>query len=217
MYDENDYLMISGIQHFLFCRRQWAIIHIEQQWKENVLTVEGQQLHEKADQPTIREKRKNRLIVRGLPVHSTTYGLTGICDVVEFIADSEGISLNGEVGKFLPVPVEYKHGKPKKELSDILQLTAQAVCLEEMLVCEIPKGYIYYHQTKHRELVLFTQDLREELQRKVKEMHQYWQKRYTPKVKTGSFCEKCSLKDLCLPKLMNTQTVKGFLDRRLSE
>jgi len=135
MYDEQDYLMISGIQHFLFCRRQWALIHIEQQWQENVLTLEGQYLHEKADQPTSREKRKDRLIVRALPIHSPTLGITGICDVVEFVQDPAGVPLNGEIGTFSPIPVEYKHGKPKQELSDILQLTAQAVCLEEMLVC----------------------------------------------------------------------------------
>ncbi|MGG5341896.1 CRISPR-associated protein Cas4 [Enterococcus sp. AZ192] len=217
MYDEQDYLMISGIQHFLFCRRQWALIHIEQQWQENVLTLEGQYLHEKADQPMIREKRKDRLIVRGLPIHSPTYGLSGICDVVEFIQDENGVALTGETGTFLPVPVEYKHGKPKQELSDILQLTAQAVCLEEMLVCDVPKGYLYYHETKRREEVEITATLREELKIKVAEMHQYWAKRYTPKVKTGNFCKKCSLQNICLPKLMNVQTVKSYLDRRLSE
>lgn len=217
MYDEQDYLMISGIQHFLFCRRQWALIHIEQQWQENVLTLEGQYLHEKADQPMIREKRKDRLIVRGLPIHSPTYGLSGICDVVEFIQDENGVALTGETGTFLPVPVEYKHGKPKQELSDILQLTAQAVCLEEMLVCDVPKGYLYYHETKRREEVEITASLREELKSKVAEMHQYWAKRYTPKVKTGNFCKKCSLQSICLPKLMNVQTVKSYLDRRLSE
>lgn len=217
MYDEQDYLMISGIQHFLFCRRQWALIHIEQQWQENVLTLEGQYLHEKADQPTIREKRKDRLIVRALPIHSPALGITGICDVVEFVQDSNGVPLNGETGTFSPIPVEYKHGKPKQELSDILQLTAQAVCLEEMLVCEVPKGYLYYHETKRREEIEITSALREELQRNVAEMHQYWKRRYTPKVKTGNFCKKCSLQNSCLPKLMNVQTVKGYLDRRLYE
>lgn len=217
MYDEQDYLMISGIQHFLFCRRQWALIHIEQQWQENVLMLEGQYLHEKADQPTIREKRKDRLIVRALPIHSPALGITGICDVVEFVQDSNGVPLNGETGTFSPIPVEYKHGKPKQELSDILQLTAQAVCLEEMLVCEVPKGYLYYHETKRREEIEITSALREELQRNVAEMHQYWKRRYTPKVKTGNFCKKCSLQNSCLPKLMNVQTVKGYLDRRLYE
>lgn len=217
VYDEQEYLMISGIQHFLFCRRQWALIHIEQQWKENVLTLEGQYLHEKADNQLIREKRHDRLIVRGLPIHSPTYGITGVCDVVEFTEDAKGISLAGETGLFLPIPVEYKHGKPKNDLSDILQLVAQVVCLEEMLVCEISKGYLYYHEIKRREEVVITSELRAELKKKTTEMHRYWTKRYTPKVKTGSFCKKCSLQDICLPKLMNVQTVKGYLERRLGE
>lgn len=217
MYDEQDYLMISGIQHFLFCRRQWALIHIEQQWQENVLTLEGTYLHEKADQPTIREKRKDRLIVRALPVHSPTFGITGICDVVEFIEHPDGVTLNGETGTYLPVPVEYKHGKPKKEPSDMLQLTAQAVCLEEMLACSVPQGFLYYHETKHREAINIDDSLREQLKTTIAEMHQYWERRYTPKVKTGNFCKKCSLQNICLPKLMNVQTVKGYLDRRLCE
>lgn len=217
MYEEQEYLMISGIQHFLFCRRQWALIHIEQQWQENVLTLEGQYLHEKADQPTVREKRKDRLIVRALPIHSPTFGLTGICDVVEFVQDPQGISLADETGSFRPIPVEYKHGKPKQELSDIMQLMAQVVCLEEMLVCSIPKAYLYYHETKRREEVVIDEGLREKLKTTVAEMHQYWARRYTPKVKTGNFCKKCSLQNICLPKLMNVQTVKGYLDRRLRE
>ena len=88
MYAEDDFLMISGIQHFIFCKRQWALIHIEQQWSENILTVEGKQLHEKADQPHLREKRKDLLVVRALPVHSRELGISGICDVVEFIRAS---------------------------------------------------------------------------------------------------------------------------------
>lgn len=84
-YNPNEFLMISGIQHFLFCKRQWALIHIEQQWQDNILTIEGQALHHKADQPFIREKRKNKLIVRALPVQSHELGVTGICDVVEFV------------------------------------------------------------------------------------------------------------------------------------
>ena len=217
MYDEQDYLMISGIQHFLFCRRQWALIHVEQQWKENVLTIEGQYLHERADQPMIREKRKGKIIVRALPVQSSTLGITGVCDVVEFIQNSSGVSLAGEPGNYLPVPIEYKHGKPKVEPSDILQLTAQAVCLEEMLVCEIPEGYIYYHETRRREKILFTEELRANLAKNLKEMHGYWERKYTPKVKTGNFCKKCSLQDICLPKLMNSQTVNSYLERRLQD
>lgn len=120
----------------------------------------------KADNQLIREKRHDRLIVRGLPIHSPTYGITGVCDVVEFTEDAKGISWAGETDLFLPIPVEYKHGKPKNDLSDILQLVAQVVCLEEMLVCEISKGYLYYHEIKRREEVVITSELRAELKKK---------------------------------------------------
>lgn len=106
--EDDDYLMLSGIQHFQFCRRQWALIHIEQQWEENVRTVEGQYLHRKADQPFVREKRGDKLIVRAMPVKSNDLKITGICDVVEFIRDNSGVEISGAEGKYMPYPVEYK-------------------------------------------------------------------------------------------------------------
>src|SRR5690625_3327327 len=154
---KHDYLMLSGIQHFEFCKRQWALIHIEQQWEENVQTVEGKHLHEKADQPFIREKRKNKLIVRAMPVKSQEIKINGICDVVEFIKDNQGVEIFGEHGKYLPVPIEYKRGKPKSHESDLLQLTAQAICLEEMLVCDVEVGYLFYNEIKQRVEVPITQ------------------------------------------------------------
>ena len=124
--NEDDYLMLSGIQHFQFCKRQWALIHIEQQWEENVQTIEGQYIHTKVDEPFIREKRGNKVIVRALPIKSNKLKISGICDVVEFIKDSNGVEVPELEGQFLAYPVEYKRGKPKKDDSDILQLTAQA-------------------------------------------------------------------------------------------
>ena len=105
VYNEDDFLMLSGIQHFTFCKRQWALIHIEQQWAENVRTVEGNHLHKRADQPMIREKRGNKIVVRALPIHSRELGITGICDGVEFMQDSKGISLVNEKELYLPYPV----------------------------------------------------------------------------------------------------------------
>ena len=122
---DEDYLMLSGIQHFDFCKRQWALIHIEQQWEENVRTVEGQYLHKKADDSFVREKRGGKLIVRGMPVKSQELRISGICDVVEFIQDNEGVAIHGEEGTYLPHPVEYKRGKPKISDADVLQLAAQ--------------------------------------------------------------------------------------------
>lgn len=216
-YNEDDFLMISGIQHFRFCSRQWALIHIEQAWRDNLLTFDGQTLHTKADQPQIREKRKDKLIVRSLPVHSRELGLTGICDVVEFTESKSGVSIQGSEAKYLPNPVEYKHGHKKYDLSDTLQLLAEAICLEEMMGCKVSHGYIYYQQTRHRELIPFTDQLRIELAETVKKMHQLWERRYTPKVKTGPWCKSCSVAEFCFPELITKQTVHSYLKRRLDE
>lgn len=215
--NEDEYLMLSGIQHFKFCKRQWALIHIEQQWAENVRTIEGQHLHEKADQPFIREKRKNKLIVRAMPVQSRILKVNGICDVVEFIKDDKGVEIVGEQGKYIPVPVEYKRGKPKRDETDIVQLVAQAICLEEMLVCEVKTGYMFYHEIKQRVEVPITDELKEQVRLLVSEMQLYYGRKHTPKVKTGKHCKSCSLQHICLPDMMSRQTVKSYIEGMLKE
>ena len=112
-YTEDDYLMISGIQHFKFCRRQWALIHVEQQWAENVHTVIGELMHKKVHDPYLTEKRKDTILVRALPVSSRTMGVSGECDLVEFHKCEDGIRLHGHRGTYLIYPVEYKKGKAK--------------------------------------------------------------------------------------------------------
>jgi CRISPR-associated exonuclease Cas4 len=198
--DEDDYLMLSGIQHFQFCKRQWALIHIEQQWEENVRTIEG-----------------NKLIVRAMPIKSKELQITGICDVVEFIKDRNGVEIVGEEGKYSVYPVEYKRGKPKKDDSDILQLAAQALCLEEMLLCEINVGYLFYNEIKHRVEVPITNEIKSKVRQIFKEMQDYYKRRHTPKVKTGSFCKNCSLQNICLPGLMNKRTVKSYIEGKIFE
>ncbi|WP_034645515.1 CRISPR-associated protein Cas4 [Bacillus methanolicus] len=215
--EENNYLMLSGIQHFQFCKRQWALIHIEQQWEENVRTIEGQYLHRNADKPFTREKRGNKLIVRAMPIKSNELKITGICDVVEFIKDDSSVEIDGTEGKYVAYPVEYKRGKPKMNDSDVLQLTAQAMCLEEMLLCEINIGYVFYHEIKHRVEVPLTENKKNKVRSIVAEMQDYYKRRYTPKVKTGSFCKNCSLQNLCLPNLMNKRTVKSYIEGKINE
>lgn len=211
-------MMLSGIQHFQFCKRQWALIHIEQQWEENVRTIEGQHLHQKADQPFVREKRGNKLIVRAMPVKSKLLGLSGRCDVVEFVSDDDrGVSISGAEGKYIAIPVEYKRGKPKAGDEDVLQLAAQALCLEEMLLCDIDKGYIFYNEIKHRIEVPLTAELKQQVRLTVEEMQDYYKRRHTPKVKTGSFCRNCSLQHICLPELMNKRTVKSYIEGKINE
>lgn len=215
--EEDRYLMLSGLQHFQFCKRQWALIHIEQQWEENVRTIKGQHLHEKADQPFMREKRGNRLIVRAMPVQSKVLQVSGICDVVEFVRDPDGVQLIGTDGTYKAYPVEYKLGKPKKGEEDIIQLAAQAMCLEEMLVSSVDKGYLFYDQIKHRIEVPITGELKDKVINMAREMHQYYQRRYTPKVKTGPFCKNCSLQHICMPQLMKKRSVKSYIERMLLE
>ena len=136
---EEDYLQISGLQHYRFCPRQWALIHLEQQWAENLQTTEGVLLHERAHQEGLRESRGDLLTVRGLRVFSPNLGLSGACDVVEFRRGS-GVPLAGREGLWQAYPVEYKRGSPKADSCDALQLCAQAMCLEEMLCCEVMRA-----------------------------------------------------------------------------
>lgn len=217
MYDEADYLMISGIQHFLFCRRQWALIHIEQQWEENHLTVEGEYIHKRVDQPQIKEKRGEKITIRGMRIHSPELGLTGICDAVELIEDAQGIALAGYAGRYRVLPIEYKHGKKKYDQSDEMQLIAQIVCLEEMMATEIPYGEIFYHETRKRVQLEATAEKRRKLAESVGEMHDYFARRFTPKVKPSPKCKKCSLQEICLPTLAVKQKVSTYLSRRLAE
>lgn len=211
-YKEEEYLNLSGLQHFSFCRRQWAMIHIEQQWQENYRTVAGEILHERAHDETITEKRKNVIISRGINIASRTLGLNGTCDIVEFRKAKDGIALHGYDGLYEICPVEYKRGEPKENDADELQLCAQAMCLEEMLCCEIPKGYLYYGECKRRYLVEFTEELRERVKSCAKEMHEYYQRKYTPKVKRTKACNACSLKELCVPQLNKPKSVREYIN-----
>lgn len=217
MYDEEDFLQLSGIQHFAFCRRQWALAYIELQWQENVRTVEGRLLHEKAHDPDRREKRGDLIIVRAMPVHSRELGISGECDVVEFHKSEDGITIFGREGKYTVIPVEYKRGKPKESEMDALQVAAQALCLEEMLCCDIPYGFIYYGEIRHRETVEFTDVLRQKVKDMFAEMHRYYDQRYTPKAKRTKSCNACSLKDICLPMLDKKSSVKKYLDDKMKE
>ena len=180
---EEDYLMLSGIQHFVFCQRQWALIHIEQQWAENEHTTAGELLHKNAHDPYFNEKRKDIIISRAMPVVSRSMGVSGECDIVEFRKVPDGISLHGHRGLYQVYPVEYKKGSPKAGNADILQLTAQALCLKDCF-CQ---------------------------------MHQLYDKRYTPKVKWSKSCNACSLKDICLPKLGKTPNVKEYIHTAITE
>lgn len=216
-FNEEEYLQLSGLQHFSFCRRQWALIHIEQQWAENLRTVDGRILHEKAHDGSQREKRGDLLITRDMSVHSPELGISGSCDVVEFHRGTNGISLSDREGLWQPYPVEYKRGSPKTNDADRLQLCAQAMCLEEMLCCDIPSGALFYGETRRRETVEFTEELRTQVRGLLKEMHDLYKRSHTPKVKPTKSCSACSLQELCLPKLAKKHSVRAYLRQSMEE
>ncbi|MFR4383220.1 MAG: CRISPR-associated protein Cas4 [Phascolarctobacterium sp.] len=215
-YGEEDFLLLSGIQHFCFCRRQWALIHIEQQWQENLKTVEGDIVHERCHDESFLEKRGDILIARGLRVCSKSLGVSGQCDVVEFKKAEEGCILFGHKGRWKPFPIEYKRGKSKLIDADRVQLCAQAMCLEEMLSASIEKGALYYNETHRREIVLLTDELRNNVKMLFSEMHNYYKRGYTPKTKPKSGCSSCSLNEICLPKLCKSNDVNKYFNKFLS-
>lgn len=216
-WQEEDWLQLSGLQHFAFCRRQWALIHIENQWMENYRTTDGHLMHEHVHDQEFRESRGDRLIVRGLAIHSAKLGISGQCDAVEFHRDTTGILLQNREGLWLPYPVEYKRGKPKEHNADELQLCAQAICLEEMLCCTVSEGALYYGEPRRRSVVSFTPELRGQVQHNLAEMHELYQRHHTPKAKPSKACNACSLKELCLPKLMSRKKVADYLAAAVEE
>lgn len=209
--------MLSALQHFVFCRRQWALIHLEQQWQDNVRTVEGNLMHRRAHDEKQVERRGDLLIMRGLRVRSQRLDATGVCDVVEFHQDPGGVALPGYEGLWLPYPVEYKRGSPKSHDADELQLCAQAMCLEEMLLCPIPEGSLYYGETRRRTRVAFTPEMRQRVEALLAEMHQHTQRGHTPRPKPTKGCNACSLRDICLPRLHRTPAVAAYLRQHAKE
>lgn len=224
-YDEEDYLQLSGIQHYVFCRRQWALIHLEQQWAENDRTVDGKFMHEHAHDAISHEKRGSILIVRGMYIHSRQLGLSGQCDIVEFhevdtpsigvkepySMGDEGIPINGYPGRWIPYPVEYKRGHAKPDLCDEAQVCAQAFCLEEMYCCHVRAGAIFYGQNRRRLEVTFTEELRDAVQKSANEMHDLYRKGHTPGAHRKKCCDSCSLKEQCMPELPEVESVALYL------
>mgnify|MGYP002600060873 FL=1 len=215
--EKGEKLTLSGLQHFAFCRRQWALIFIEQQWQENLRTAEGNAMHRRAHDETQLERRGDTLVVRGLRVASERLNVTGVCDVVEFHESADGVALYGQAGRWAPYPVEYKRGAPKEHDADALQLCGQAMCLEEMLLCAIPEGSLYYGETRRRERVVFSPELRGRVEALLGEMQGYMERGYTPKAKMTKGCNACSLKALCLPKLSKSMSVGDYLRQAAKE
>ena len=216
-YKEEDFLQLSGLQHFKFCRRRWALIHIENQWEENYRTIDGAILHQNAHDTEFLESRGDRFITRGVSIYSAELGVSGQCDVLEYHRGNTGIPIAGKDGLWQPFPVEYKRGKPREDTGDALQLCGQAMCLETMLCCDIPEGALYYGEIRRRERVAFTPELRTQVRQMLEQMHDLYQRGYTPKVKPTKSCNACSMKELCLPKLMKNRSVSAYLKSAMEE
>ncbi|RLV28290.1 CRISPR-associated protein Cas4 [Streptococcus iniae] len=209
--------MLSGIQHFQFCKRQWGLIHIEQAWAENEATTHGQILHQKADNPYVKEKRKDIIISRAMHVSSKSLGLYGILDVVEFHRNDTGVHLVGKRGKWLPAIVEYKRGKPKKDTRDIVQLVAQTICLEETLGCHLEVGYLYYHSVNQKKEIQITESLRQEVRDLANQMHLYYDQKIIEKAAYFKNCPLCSLVDICMPRLSKkTPSITNYIQHFLT-
>ena len=217
IYSEDEYLMLSGVQHFAFCRRQWALIHIENQWAENYRTVDGNIMHERVHDAKFHEKRGETVITRAMPVSSARLGISGECDAVELKKDVKGIELYGLDGKYTVTPVEYKRGEPKENDCDAVQLMAQALCLEDMLCCDIKFGYLYYGEIRRRVKVVFDSELRKRTEDIISEMHDLYKKQYTPKVKRRKCCNACSMKNICLPVICGDKKASESIREMLGE
>lgn len=211
-YSEDELLALSGIQHFYFCQRQWALIHIERQWEDNQRTVEGHHIHERADDPFLCESRGDVITSRAYPVVSYSLGLYGIADVVEYVRANTGILIPERDGLWRVCPVEYKRGRPKVDERDEVQLCAQAMCLEEMLNIQINQADFFYHEIRRRVSVDLTEELRDIVRRLSHDMHDLFITGITPSASPGPYCKACSLVEVCVPSLTRkSSSVKGYI------
>lgn len=196
---------ISALQHWLYCPRQCALIHLEQAWSENKFTAEGRVMHERAHDGAD-ESRGNLRITRGMPVASNALGLTGQCDVVEFRTQAvSGLKSQHPHLKSASnvTPVEYKRGKPKAHRADEVQLCAQAMCLEEMLGIDIPSGALFYGEKRRRTEVFFDESLRELVKTTTASVRACIASGQTPLAEyQARRCDNCSLIDFCQPHAM---------------
>jgi CRISPR-associated exonuclease Cas4 len=204
MFTEEDFIQISALQHYVYCPRQCALIHVEDLWDENLFTVKGSILHEKVDSDTY-ESRGTLKTVRGLRIHSYRLGIVGRADVVEFKAASNAVG-----GKEV-TPVEFKSGEPKDDISDKVQLCAQALCLEEMLNTSIQRGAFFYGKIRRRVQIEIDEQLRTQTGEIITQIRDLVTNKRTPTEEYSSKCRNCSLEPVCMPKAMNPGKLTHYL------
>lgn len=216
-YDEDDLLALSGLQHYFYCKRQWALIHVEKQWVENVLTAEGRLLHDRVDNNKHIEHREGTIIERSVALRSLKLGIYGVADAVEFIRTDAGVMLPGEQGFWRPRPVEYKRGKPKAGICDKAQLCGQAMCMEEVYGMNVETGDLFYWQTRRRMPVVFDNSLRESVRNACADMQNMMETGVTPGVPDGVKCDRCSMLTACAPKVQKKKSgkVAGYINESI--
>lgn len=208
MYSEDHYIMISALQHYMFCPRQCALIHVAGIWTENHFTAKGEVFHSRVHSGET-ETRLDTVIERGLSIYSAKFGLTGKTDAVEFIHNDNSATQI--------YPVEYKSGSPKIDDCDKVQLCAQGLCLEEMTGTRIESGALYYGETRHRLAVIFDEELRAETERIIKSVHELKDSGKIPDAKYSKKCGACSLYDECMPRLGNTESLRLKIEKYIEE
>lgn len=202
MYNEDDFIMISALQHYVYCPRQCGLIHVDDVWRENLFTTKGNILHEKVDTDTY-ETRGTKKTVRGLRIHSYQLGITGRCDVVEFRESKKGDEIT---------PVEFKSGEPKEDISDKVQLCAQVFCLEEMLNTKIIQGAFFYGKIRRRVIVEINDELRTQTASIINVVREIVSKKIIPSAEYSGKCRNCSLYDICQPKAMNKRKLNNYIE-----
>jgi CRISPR-associated exonuclease Cas4 len=208
MYSESEFIALSALQHYVFCPRQCALIHLEQVWSENMYTAEGREMHDRADSG-VTSYREGVKVTRSVPLRSMTLGVSGVADVVEWHRRTDG---------YQPFPVEYKRGKPKKHDADKVQLCAQAMCLEEMCSCTILAGALFYGQTMHRLDVDFDESLRAKTIAAAAGVHELFSSGVTPLPEFGPKCKQCSLNEQCMPQVLDRQgSAKRYVQKLFRE
>ncbi|MGD9714911.1 MAG: CRISPR-associated protein Cas4 [Lautropia sp.] len=205
---DDDLLPLSALQHFLYCPRQCALIHLERQWADNRLTAEGSLLHQRVDHPQT-ERRHGVRTATAVPLLNLELGITGKADVIEFHHDG---------GEEHVTPIEYKRGRPKAHRADEVQLCAQALCLESMMSIRVDSGALFYGQTRRRLDVSFDPALRELTRDTVSATKAMLASGQTP---TATYdrkrCDTCSMLDVCQPRLLGHRRVDDWLRRHLDD
>jgi len=206
---DDDFIPLSSLQHYLYCPRQCALIHVERLWAENRQTAEGRILHDRSDQPMV-EQRHGVRTVTAMPLAAPELGVVGIADVVEFHNEQAG-----EV----PYPVEYKRGRPKAHRADEVQLCAQALCLEAMFSRPVPEGALFYGRTRRRQIVPFNAELRRLTRDTICATRELFAAGLTPGASYDpKRCDTCSLLDLCQPRLLaRAGKVQTWLEKEIKE